>query len=176
MSTEAPAVHAPWHRQPWVWFVIGLPLVSVVASLSLVAISVIHKDDLVRDDWYKAGRAINHDVQADRRAVALGLSGRLVLEPATPSVSIELAAAGTTTLPDRLMLSLVHSTMADEDMTALLTRGSDGFWHGTLPRLPLGKRHLALEPAAATADNPRWRLRAGDVIFQGEPVTLRPAF
>lgn len=183
MTTDASPVHPPWYRQPWVWFVIALPTTSVVASLGLVATSVIHKDDLVRDDWYKAGRAINHDIHADQHARALGLSGELTLDPAALTVSIRVQqVAGEQPWPQRLQLNLIHSTLASEDITVLLSRDAAGLWTGSLPRLPMGKRELVLEPmpdgssAAAGEDRTRWRLRATDVVFQGEPVQLQPLF
>lgn len=180
---DASPVHPPWYRQPWVWFVIALPATSVVASLGLVTISVIHQDDLVRDDWYKAGRAINHDIHADQHARELGLSGELTLDPAALTVAIRVQqATGEQAWPQRLQLNLIHSTLASEDMTVLLTRDAGGNWSGSLPRLPMGKRQLVLEPmpeaaAAVTGeDRSRWRLRATDVVFQSVPVSLQPLF
>jgi len=168
-ATEA----TPWYRHPWMWLVVGLPLVSVIASLTTLAIAVKNKDDLVRDDWYKAGRAINQDLGAEQRARALGLQASAMLEPAVPAMSVTLT--GNDALPDRLQLVLVHSTIAQEDMTAVLERQSATTWRGTLPRLPMGKRHLMLEPMSGSAGESAWRLRASDVIFQGNPVELLPA-
>lgn len=164
----------PWFRQPWVWFIIALPLTSVVASLYLVTLSITHQDDLVRDDWYKAGRAINQDMHAEQRARAMGLTGTLNLDPAGPSISVQIA--GGASLPATLSLSLAHSTLAAEDINIELLRGADGIWHAALPRLPMGKRHLMLEPAGAKnlPEGERWRLRATDVIFQAVPVLLQP--
>lgn len=159
----------PWYRQPWVWFIIALPATSVVLGIALVVTAVKHKDDLVRDDWYKAGRAINQDLQAEMRARELGLSGELVLEPAVPAVRIRLT--GNVTPGQQLKLALVHSTIAAEDMTVVLEQVGNGEWYGVLPALPMGKRHLMLETVDDVA---RWRLRAGDVIFQGLPVALQP--
>lgn len=173
MSSDSTA-GSPWYRQPWMWLVVGLPLASVVASLTTVYIAVQNRDDLVRDDWYKAGRSINQDVQADQRAQQLGLSGDLGLQPAELTVGVHLSSATGVAIPDHLQLVLVHSTIANEDMTVMLQRAADGAWHGGLPRLPLGKYHLQLEPLMSAGDEHRWRLRATDVIFQGVPVELRP--
>lgn len=172
MSTDPDLPGTPWYHHPWMWLVVGLPLASVVASLTFVTIAVKNQDDLVRDDWYKAGRAINNDLDAEKYAQTLGLKGVLTLEPAIPAVSISIENGAS--LPDNLQLLLIHSTIAQEDMTAIITRAADGTWRGSLPRLPMGKRHLMLEPAALKAGEVRWRLRAGDVIFQGMPVALLP--
>lgn len=190
--TPDTTVHPPWYRQPWMWLVVGLPLLSVIASLTMVVIAVKNRDDLVRDDWYRAGRAINQNMQADTLARDMNLAGELVLEPASLQVDITLTqnaplssatAAAASTQPASLQLTLVHSTRAHEDMTTILARrqqiGTDKItWHGTLPRLPLGKYHITLEPVSAdgaNTENARWRLRAGDVIFQGVAVPLLPA-
>lgn len=163
----------PWYRQPWVWFVIALPLASVIGSLTLVTIAVKNQDDLVRDDWYKAGRGINQDLHAENHARELDLTATLVLEPAVPAVRVTMP--GTAALPTRLSLSLVHSTIAAEDMTVILERVGEREWYAALPGLPMGKRHLMLEPGDAIPEAARWRLRAGDVIFQGVPVDLLPS-
>ncbi len=174
MIDENAPTSGPWYRHPWMWLVVGLPLLSVVSSLFFVYLAVVNRDDLVRDDWYKAGRSINQDVDADLHAQQFGLTGQLVLHPADLSISVELQATGSVVLPEKLQLIMVHSTIANEDMTTILTRSTDGLWHGTLPRLPMGKRHLQLEPFMSAEDKHRWRLRATDVIFQGVPVPLRP--
>ncbi|MFP5441463.1 MAG: FixH family protein [Gammaproteobacteria bacterium] len=176
MTSESDQAGSPWYRQPWMWLVVGLPLASVIASLTTVGIAVKNRDDLVRDDWYKAGRSINQDVHADRLAQELGLSASLVLHPAELAVSVEVKSAPAVALPEQLQLVMVHSTIANEDMTVLLQRGADGLWHGRVPKLPMGKRHMLLEPLMSAGDQHRWRLRAGDVMFQGEPVALSPAF
>lgn len=173
MNAQKDEPGTPWFRHPWMWLVVGLPLTSVVASLTFVFIAVKNQDDLVRDDWYKAGRAINQDLGAESHAKTLGLSGVLVLDPAAPSISV--VVSNSAELPDQLQLLLVHSTIAQEDMTAILTRTSADTWQGSLPRLPMGKRHLMLEPVVSATQASRWRLRASDIIFQGAPVELLPA-
>lgn len=177
-ENNSATAHPPWYRQPWVWFVLGLPLVSVVVSLSLVFEAVKHKDDLVQDDWYNVGRMINQDIHADHLAQQLGLSGQVAVDGPALAVSVDLASTGAPVgaLPDRLRLTLLHSTIATEDMIILVTRRADGNWHGKLPRLPYGKRQIALEPLLARADPLRWRLRATDIIFRGKPVAMQPEF
>lgn len=177
MIPEIDASKLPWYRHPWMWLVVGLPLLSVIVSLTMVRIAVVNRDDLVRDDWYKAGRAINQDLDAEHLARTMNLSGAATLDPASRVISVRINNGAT--LPARLQLTLVHSTIASQDMTVLLERRADGSWSGTLPQLPLGKRHLMLEPlpgdaAAGSEAKSRWRLRASDIIFQGAPILLHP--
>lgn len=176
-STPADETPSPWYRQPWMWLVVGLPLASVLASSVLITISVVHRDDLVRDDWYKAGRSINQDLRAEQQARTLGLAAQLELDPAALVVRVDIAAGDPGTvaaMPQQLQLLLIHSTMASEDITIILQRDAGNRWSGSLPRLPMGKRHLRLEPLPGEDGAPAWRLRA-DTVFQGVPVTLLPS-
>lgn len=163
----------PWYRYPWVWLVVGLPLASVVASFTVMYLAITHRDDLVRDDWYKAARMVNQDLRADHEARALGLAATLTLDPA--ALQAVVAFDGVTPELPRLSLLLVHSTLAAEDITVLVERAADGSYRGSLPRLPMGKRHLYLEPVMEADAPGRWRLRAEDIVFQAEPVRLLPA-
>jgi hypothetical protein len=58
----------PWYRQFWPWFLIALPATSVVAGLTTLAIAIRNQDSLVRDDWYKDGKAINQSLARDAEA------------------------------------------------------------------------------------------------------------
>ena len=63
-------VEKPWYRQFWPWFLIALPAISVVAGLSTLTIAVLNQDSLVRDDWYKDGKAINQSLARDDAAAS----------------------------------------------------------------------------------------------------------
>ena len=53
----------PWYRQFWPWFIIMLPASVVVAGLSTWYIAHRHADDLVVDEYYKSGLAINRQLE-----------------------------------------------------------------------------------------------------------------
>ena len=40
----------PWYRQPWVWFLIALPMTAVVGGLVTMYIAATTSDGLVVDD------------------------------------------------------------------------------------------------------------------------------
>jgi uncharacterized protein len=63
----------PWYKQFWPWFVIALPASSVVYSLTAVYIFSQNQVDLVAEDYYKKGKAINVDISRLRVADALKL-------------------------------------------------------------------------------------------------------
>lgn len=49
---------APWYRQPWLWFVIGLPAISVVFSFATLYVAVTHADAVVPHEESQAVYAI----------------------------------------------------------------------------------------------------------------------
>ena len=69
----------PWYRQFWPWFLILLPASVVVAGLSTLYIANRHADDLVVDDYYKDGLAINRQLEKKQRANVLGITAQLTI-------------------------------------------------------------------------------------------------
>ncbi len=70
----------PWYKQFWPWFVIALPASSVVYSLTAVYIFSQNQVDLVAEDYYKKGKAINVDISRLRVADALKLHATVAVE------------------------------------------------------------------------------------------------
>jgi len=64
----------PWYRQFWPWFLILLPASVVVAGLTTLVLANRHADDLVVDDYYKDGLAINRKLEKQQRADQQGIS------------------------------------------------------------------------------------------------------
>ncbi len=69
----------PWYRQFWPWFLIALPATVVVAGFVTLYIANRHADDLVVDDYYKDGLAINQQLEKKAQAEAAGLSASLLV-------------------------------------------------------------------------------------------------
>ena len=67
----------PWYKQFWPWFLILLPGTAVVATLYTVVIANQYADDLVVDDYYNEGLAINRQLERQNQAKALGLIAKL---------------------------------------------------------------------------------------------------
>lgn len=49
-TTPHPAAGLPWWRIKWMWLIVGIPTITVVAALSTIAIAVSHYDPPVRDE------------------------------------------------------------------------------------------------------------------------------
>lgn len=114
----------PWYKQFWPWFIIALPLSSVVAGMTTLYIALTNADDVVIDNWYKEGRAINRSLVAEQQADRLGIHARAVLSDTALRVSITSDAG--IPWPETLELSLRHPTQAEKDITGTLRHGDDG--------------------------------------------------
>ena len=67
----------PWYKQLWPWILIAIPVVTAIKAVHTIVVMQQHSPDLVVDDYYKAGRAINMQLakyrEAALRAVAVVL-------------------------------------------------------------------------------------------------------
>lgn len=135
----------PWYKQIWPWFIISLPLSSVIAGLSTLYIAINTDDSLVKDDWYKEGKAINRRVEFDKNAAVLGISATLRLDQLTGEVMLDLAHQKSDYAPSKhLSLQFIHSTLSKWDQEILLTLNDTQQYHGNLQHAPKGKFHVTL--------------------------------
>jgi hypothetical protein len=170
MTTLQREDDAPWYRQFWPWFLIALPLASVLGGLATVVIALNSRDGLVVDDYYKEGLAINRVLARDRRAAELGLTAAVNLDSASGEVSARVVSRVLEELPpERLRLSLQHPTRAHMDQSLELHWVPDGAYAGTLAPLAEGNWYLLLEPVAGD-----WRLTGRLSIPGDDRVRLVP--
>lgn len=150
----APATLRPaltrWHEEPLAWLVFGLPATVVVASFITLAIAMHEPDDLVVDDYYKAGLEINRMLAREERAAALGL--RYTLDLSASGV-VDLALQGNSTFihPERLELRFTHATRATEDRVLTLVHTGGTHYRGEGTTLPGGSWYVDLS-------TPEWRM------------------
>ncbi len=139
----------PWYRQFWPWFLILLPASVVVAGLTTAYIANKHADDLVVDDYYKDGLAINRQLEKKQRAGQLGISATLRFEG-------DEVTASTSGLVDEqsLQLRLSHPLEADRDFAVTLARIGPQLYRGTLGHAIAPHWHWILEAQSDSS----WRL------------------
>lgn len=68
----------PWYKQPWLWLVIAIPASSVAFGVLMVVVAGQNPDDLVADDYYKEGLAINEQLARDKNAGRRDIEARLL--------------------------------------------------------------------------------------------------
>ena len=145
----------PWYRQFWPWFLIALPATVVVAAFYTLYIANRHADDLVVDEYYKEGLAINRELSRQRRAEALGISVRVSREQNQLLAHVEGPVYA-----EQLRLVLSHPMEAEQDLTLPLTRTGSGRYSVRLPTELTGRWHWIID----AGDGSDWRLD-GDQRF-----------
>ncbi|KGE77473.1 hypothetical protein CVH10_04390 [Halomonas sp. ND22Bw] len=168
MTAEQPPI-APWYKQFWPWFMIGLLGASVSFSLVYLALSIHYFDGTVAEDYYKEGLAINEQIAKQEQARTLGLSAALNADPATGDLVVDLTGESR---PERLTLKLIFPTESERDRRLTLEHVRAGRYV-TMLETPLRHRwYLHLEPGDGS--EPAWRL-TGEARFPAQAeIVLAP--
>ncbi|MDA7746652.1 FixH family protein [Psychromonas sp.] len=138
-----------WFKQFWPWFLILLPMAAVVAGISTVVIAVDNKPDLVVDDYYNTGKAINADLSLLKKAQELGITAIVVPQKDGLMISMD----GLETFSS-INLSLFHSTQSKRDIVVMLTADANGNYFYENEDTLTGKWTLRVEPF-----DKKWRLQ-----------------
>lgn len=155
METEY--IPLPWYKQFWPWFLIGVPVITIIAGIAMITIASYKPDGMVVDDYYKSGLAINKTLARDKLAAELGLQAIGRIDPVSKRVNITLYGRNTA---KNLRLTLTHPTTSQQDITINLSADEKNTqFTGLLPELPHEKRYILLEPVDQT-----WRL-TGHAMF-----------
>lgn len=154
----------PWYKQFWPWFVIALPATSVVAGLITVVIAVQNKPDIVRDDWYKDGLAINQRKDKNERAKVLGITFAYSLDRDNKRLNIVSQGIDTAATPT-LSLVLLHPTMSERDADVTAALMPDQHYAALLHEIPTGYYHVQV-----SAPGMDWQVN-GDIQFGNPDVS-----
>lgn len=175
---------APWYRQFWPWFIIALPATVVVAGFFMLYLAIRYSDELVSDNYYRDGLAINQLLSQDIRASELALSAELNfaagVDVAYGVLSVQLSSARSdVVLPEILSLQLLHPTDAKSDRMLTLVAAGSSRYRGQFPNLPAHRFYLRLMPGLVadrdSQNQAAWRL-SGELDFAlAQAVTLNAA-
>jgi hypothetical protein len=130
-----------------------LPASIVVASLYTMYIAYQGADDLVVDDYYKDGLAINRQLEREQRSQALGITAGLGFSRDHVTVRV----TGPVEAPS-LSLLLSHPMESERDFTVALARIAPGIYQGILPAPVAPRWHWTL----TNGQSDGWRLD-GDI-------------
>ncbi|MFT6955288.1 MAG: hypothetical protein ACJAYC_000281 [Halieaceae bacterium] len=153
MPSPKNRIEPPWYRQFWPWFIMALPVSVVVAGLVTFYIANRHADDLVVDEYYKEGLAINRQLAKKQRAADLGITAKLLIQGST----LRLWSTGPIRDPI-LRLRLAHPMEADRDFQISLARRNDGSYSAPLAALVAAHWHSILDSGESSGENSLWRL------------------
>ena len=157
----------PWYRQRWPWLLMSGPAIVVVAGFFTAYLAWNTTDGLVEDDYYTQGLTINHTLERDKEALAMGLdaTARFGADNSRVRITFDSGEPG----DGALRLKLLHPTRAGMDQTVNLVRIAPGLWEGALTQPARGLWHLQLDTPEGG-----WRI-GGDWQSGTESVELRPA-
>ncbi len=137
----------PWFRQFWPWFLIAIPLSSVVMGIVMIKLAMGGKDSLVRQEWYKDGLAINQRVDKQLKAQELGIQASLTLDKVSGDLFLDTSNLDTHQ-ENQLALSLIHPTLENKDRTLQLYLAPDNRFYTKLDFQPRGFYYLLITPAS----------------------------
>jgi hypothetical protein len=140
-----------WYREPFVWLVILFPSLAIIGGIITVYIAVSARDNLVEEDYYQKGLAINQVLNQDKAANSYNLQATLHFRPDQQILTVYLKAQADHHFPDQLTVNFSHSIHEELDQTIILPRIADDTYQGTLSKLAAGLWYIQLN-----ADD--WRL------------------
>lgn len=138
-----------WFKQFWPWFLILLPMTAVVAGITTVIIATNNKPNMVADDYYVKGKAINSDLSLLKNAQSLNISAQLQQTDNQFVISLQGVNDNSS-----IFFSLFHSTLAEQDIAVLLTADGEGRYRYSAESNLQGKWQLRIEPFDKS-----WRLQ-----------------
>lgn len=154
-----------WFREPFMWLVVGIPLLTVVAGVSTVIIASRHSDPVVADEFRKDGLAIQRDPSRDAAAARVGARAQINMTSSQMTVTVNLAVGDA---PGALVAVLSHATRAELDRLVVLNKAADGLYKASFEPLETGHWYVELSPR-----DRNWRLR-GDFSSLPIQLDLRP--
>jgi hypothetical protein len=163
MQSDIPKV---WYKQFWPWFLIIVPLTSMVLSFTMMNLAFTGKDSMVIDDYYKEGRAINLKIKKLEQAKILNISTKTQVFADYVEV---IFISGEPENGEALTLDFFHSTQKFKDFSVTLFRDANGVYRAPLTGDVLGKWQLSLHPF-----NENWKIQKVVSLPQTNPFDLKP--
>lgn len=133
----------PWYKQFWPWFLICIPLSSLIVGSQVIRLAYDGTNSLVVDDYYKEGKSINVRLDKIENAIALNIATTLNIQ--FGSVTLEFITGAPET-GEALKLDFFHVTQEFKDFTILLTRDASGIYRNNEEYPIEGKWRLRLTP------------------------------
>lgn len=156
----------PWYKQFWPWVLIGLPAAAVIASVTTLFIAIENKPDLVAEDYYKKGKAIDVDLTRLDNAYKLALKFSLEIKGERILVTQTYGEPQTAAL----RLRFIHRTLKVNDFEQLITADGQGVYTMALDKELTGKWTIQLESFDGS-----WRIQTVDK-FPTDLPTLFDSF
>ncbi|MGO4894421.1 FixH family protein [Flavobacterium sp. W21_SRS_FM6] len=155
-----------WYKQFWPWFLIVIPLSSMVLSFTMMNFAFNSEDSLVKDDYYKEGRSINLDIHKIQEAKVRQIEAHVVFSDT--NVVLELVS-GNVDDGAALTMDFFHSTQQFKDFKTVLLKDAAGQYKGEIEHPLQGKWRISLHPY-----DELWKIQQVVHLPQSTPVVLKP--
>ncbi len=156
----------PWYKQFWPWFLIIVPLSSMIFSLNYAKLAVTTDNDLVVDEYYKEGRVINNRLDKIEQAQTLNITTQLRIEEERVALTF---LSGAPKQGQALKLNFYHVTIASRDFELLLSRDANGVYRGFHTAPISGKWKISLMPLDA-----QWKIQQTVTLSKASDITFNP--
>lgn len=128
-----------WYKNGWVWLIIALPALTVVAGIATVVITSLNQPEMVVDDYYKKGKAINQELTLYQAYNDSGIELEVRLEEQRFELKASEKLSG-------IKVNLVHSTQGKRDLNFVMTPNGVGTYTKSLETALTGKWTIFVEP------------------------------
>ncbi|MFN6972144.1 MAG: FixH family protein [Rheinheimera sp.] len=153
----------PWYKQVWPWVLIAIPFATMLKAVHSVYLMNQQSPDLIVDDYYREGRAINMNLAKYREAASRNLQANILVAANKAILKFESSPI----LDATLQLRFVHNTVAAYDFEVKAERSGENLYVAELPRTVTGKWNLIV-----TDQTEQWKLRASFLLPQNEAIKL----
>ena len=136
-------MNTPWYKQFWPWFLIAVPIITLIMGGVLLKLAISTEDSLVVDDYYKEGKAINATLDKEIMARKRNITTELTVNDGSIALKFH---SGIPQEGTALKLSFYHVTLEERDTSILLARDAQGVYRGSTEVSLDGKWRISLTP------------------------------
>jgi len=165
MTNSVHTEPVPWYRLPIVWFIIGIPLSSVIVGMIMLTLSIRSFDGLVVDDYYKRGKEINRVLERDIYANQNNISANVRLS--SEKLLVAINTQDLYALSPEIEVQFLHPTQSGRDFSLRVDQQNSGHYSAELSQLPVGRWIVQI-------GTPLWRLVTNVNIQQETGFVMRP--
>ncbi|MDP4983351.1 FixH family protein [Pseudoalteromonas tunicata] len=158
----------PWYKQFWPWFILSIPMITVVTCIFFIVYSVQKGPDMVVDDYYKQGKAINLELSKFQKAKALYLHGDLTIDADKVTFAFTKGDASKVTA---LKLAFYHPTLKENDFDMILAKNANGHFSGFSDHINQERYTIFIEPMDQS-----WKLKENIVLPATGPFKITPEY
>ncbi len=143
----------PGYKQLWPWLVFSIPLLTIVAGVITYFIAADQPHNLVKDDYFKEGLAVNRSLDKIKNASELGLKATLTQD--IENQLLKLALDSLQPVEAQVVVTLSHPTQSKLDRVIKMESVSKNEFLGQLPELPAAYWYVSI-----TDDQGEWEIKS----------------